>query len=51
MEKEFENEQQEQEQERYVPRPRWQVWGARIALVVFIIGLILYYCNIFGAVK
>ena len=38
-------------QEEYVPRPRWQVWGARIALVVFILGLIMYYCNIFGAVK
>ena len=40
-----------EEQEEYVPRPWWQVWGARIALVVFILGLILYYCNIFGAVK
>ena len=38
-------------EERYVPRPAWQVWGARIALVVFILGLIMYYCNIFGAVK
>ena len=38
-------------EEEYVPRPKWQVWGARIALVVFILGLILYYCNIFGAVK
>ena len=43
---------QEQEQEQtYVPRPKWQIWGARIALVVFILGLIMYYCNIFGAVK
>lgn len=38
-------------EEPYTPRPAWQVWGARIALVVFIVGLILYYCNIFGAVK
>ena len=38
-------------EERYEPRPGWQVWGARIALVVFILGLIMYYCNIFGAVK
>ena len=37
--------------ETYVPRPWWQVWGARIALIVFIIGLILYYCNIFGAIS
>ena len=27
----------------YVPRPAWQVWGARIGLVLFIIILILYY--------
>ena len=39
---------QEEEQKTYVPRPAWQVWGARIALVVFILGLIMYYCNIFG---
>ena len=38
-------------EEGYKPRPAWQVWAARIALVVFILGLILYYCNIFGAVK
>lgn len=24
-------------QEEYVPRPGWQVWGARVGLVVFII--------------
>ena len=35
----------------YVPRPAWQVWSARIGLVIFILGLIMYYCNIFGAVK
>ena len=43
--------QQEVQEETYEPRPRWQVWGARIALVIFILGLIMYYCNIFGAVK
>ena len=42
---------QELQEEGYVPRPKWQVWGARIALVVFTLGLILYYCNIFGAVR
>ena len=42
---------QEVQEEGYVPRPRWQVWGARVALVIFILGLIMYYCNIFGAVK
>ena len=30
----------------YNPRPRWQVWGARIALVLFILVVILYYINI-----
>ena len=43
--------QQEMPEEGYKPRPTWQVWGARIALVIFILGLIMYYCNIFGAVK
>ena len=42
---------QEEVQQPYVPRPKWQVWLARVALVVFVIGVILYYCNIFGAVK
>lgn len=41
----------EMQEEPYAPRPKWQVWGARIVLVVFILGLILYYCNIFGAVR
>ena len=45
------NPEQNVPEERYVPRPRWQVWGARIALAVFILGLIMYYCNIFGAVR
>ena len=26
-----------EEQEGYTPRPMWQVWGARIALVLFLI--------------
>ena len=47
----MEDQRMEEVQEGYVPRPAWQVWAARIALVVFIVGLILYYCNIFGAVR
>ena len=39
------------QEEGYKPRPAWQVWAARIGLVIFILGLIMYYCNIFGAVK
>ena len=38
---------QTQEEAPYRPRPKWQVWAARIALVVFILILIMYYANIF----
>ena len=27
-------------EEGYVPRPAWQVWGARIGLVIFILFVI-----------
>ena len=30
----------------YVPRPTWQVWAARIGLVIVIISVILYYWHI-----
>ena len=35
----FEQEQPEvlEQKESYAPRPMWQVWGARIALVLFLI--------------
>ena len=36
-----------QEEEHYVPRPRWQIWVARIGLVLFILTLIAYYLNVF----
>ena len=36
----------EEEKKVYVPRPAWQVWGARVALVLFILMLILYYVNL-----
>ena len=47
-EKELENQiaEDEQTQPSYIPRPRWQVWGARIGLILFIILIILYYINI-----
>lgn len=32
--------------ENYKERPAWQVWGARIGLVIVIIAVILYYYNI-----
>ena len=40
MEHDHEFEYPEAEQEGYIPRPRWQVWGARVAAVLFA-GLIL----------
>ena len=46
MEEEIQ-EKQAQEPEGYVPRPKWQVWGARVLLVVFILLLIMYYTNVF----
>lgn len=38
---------EEQETPSYVKRPWWQVWLARLALVVFIIVLVLYYAHFF----
>ena len=35
-----------EEEPAYTPRPAWQVWGARIALVVFVGLVIMYYINI-----
>ena len=34
-------------EEKYVPRPTWQVWAARIGLILFILTLIAYYLNVF----
>ena len=33
-------ENQKEEQQGYVPRPMWQVWAARVALVLFILIVI-----------
>lgn len=38
---------EQEEKERYVPRPWWQVWGARVLLAVFVILLALYYARMF----
>lgn len=41
------NDMPEEEQESgYAPRPKWQVWMARIGLVLFIFVVIMYYINI-----
>ena len=37
---------EELEREEYTPRPRWQVWGARIALVFVLGAVALYYWSI-----
>jgi len=34
--------------EEYKPRPRWQVWAARIGLAVFAVFLIVFYLGLFG---
>ena len=36
----------QQETPKYIPRPAWQVWGARIALVLFIALILMYMLNI-----
>ena len=40
---------QEQRQEGYVHRPKWQVWAARIGLVIFIGIVIAQILQIAGA--
>ena len=36
----------EQQREEYVPRPAWQVWLARVGLVLFILFVIYQYLAI-----
>ena len=36
----------EDEQPVYTPRPAYQIWAARIGLVIVIAGVILYYLQI-----
>ena len=33
-------------EEEYIPRPWWQVWGARLALIFVLIAVALYYWSI-----
>ena len=35
-----------QPEKPYIPRPGYQIWAARIGLVIVIIAVILYYLNI-----
>ena len=41
-----ENRNQQQEQETYIPRPAWQVWAARVGLVLFILFVIYQFLTI-----
>ena len=41
-------EMEETEQSVYQPRPAWQVWIARVAVVIVILGVLLYYWHIAG---
>ena len=36
----------QEEAPKYIPRPAWQVWGARVALVLFIAIIIMYMIKI-----
>ena len=47
MDEQRKNEVEETKEPGYVPRPAWQVWGARIGLVIFVLFLVIYYINIF----
>ena len=42
-----EQEELQEEMPKYVPRPMWQVWLARIGLVLFIALIIMYYIHMF----
>ena len=46
MEQEFDQQELQPQEKPYVPRPAWQVWMARIALVVFVAFVLMYYINI-----
>ena len=37
----------EEKQEGYVPRPAWQVWAARVGVVVFIAFVIYQYICVY----
>lgn len=44
---ELEPEALKEETPKYVPRPMWQVWLARIGLVLFIALIVMYYIHMF----
>ena len=46
MDNEEKQSQTQEEKKEYRPRPVWQVWAARVGLVIMIISVILYYIHI-----
>lgn len=44
----MENEQEMQPQQGYEPRPKWQIWGARLALVLFLVFVAYQILSIAG---
>ena len=36
----------DQERDVYVPRPKWQVWAARVGLVLFLLVVVYQYLMI-----
>ena len=47
MDEQQKTETEQTHKDGYTPRPVWQVWAARIGLVVFFLFLILFYSNLF----
>ena len=35
-----------EEEKKYPPRPAWQVWAARIGLVIFVVVLVMFYVKV-----
>ena len=35
-----------EEAKKYTPRPAWQVWAARIGLVIFVAFLVMFYLKV-----
>ena len=35
-----------EEEKKYTPRPAWQVWAARIGLVIFVTFLVMFYIKV-----
>ena len=47
----MEENKQQPEEKGYEPRPAWQVWGARIGLVLFILLVILQLLHMVGGLR